>query len=139
MEITERHHKLSRPFYSVNIISKHCVKSVQIRSFFWSAHSHVRTEYVSLIWFVFCCIQSEYSKIKARENSVFGHFSRSESSDWIMNDFLVCVTFCCQEMVISCSNSCILEVDRDVPVSFTKNLQIRDHAFPTPPSGRNRK
>ena len=40
----------------------HCVKSVQIRSFFWS---------------VFSCIQSEYRKIRTRKNSVFGHFSCS--------------------------------------------------------------
>ena len=36
-------------------IDLHCVKSVQIRSFFWS---------------VFACIWT-------RKNSVFGHFSRS--------------------------------------------------------------
>ena len=35
----------------------HCVKSVQIRSFFWS----------------------EYRKIRSRKNSVFAHFSRSAS------------------------------------------------------------
>ena len=40
----------------------HCVKSVQIRSYFWS---------------VFSCIQPEYRKIRSRNNSVFGHFSRS--------------------------------------------------------------
>ena len=39
----------------------HCVKSVQIRSYFWS---------------VFSCIQSEYRKIRTTNNSVFGHFSR---------------------------------------------------------------
>ena len=38
------------------------VKSVQIRSFFWS---------------VFSCIQPEYGKIRTRKNSVFGNFSRS--------------------------------------------------------------
>ena len=38
----------------------HCVKSVQIRSYLWSA---------------FSCIQSEYRKIRTRNNSVFGHFS----------------------------------------------------------------
>ena len=38
--------------------------SVQIRSYFWS---------------VFSYIQSEYRKIPTRNNSVFGHFSRSES------------------------------------------------------------
>ena len=41
----------------------HCVKSVQIQSFFW---------------FVFSCIRSEYRKIRTRKNSVFGHLSRSD-------------------------------------------------------------
>ena len=40
----------------------HYVKSVQIWSYFWS---------------VFSCIQSEYRKIRNRNNSVFGHFTRS--------------------------------------------------------------
>ena len=40
----------------------HCVKSVQIRSFFW---------------FIFSCIRTEYSKMRTRKYSVFGHFSRS--------------------------------------------------------------
>ena len=44
--------------------SKHCVKSVQIRSNFWS---------------VLSCIQSKYRKIRIKNNSVFGHFSRSEN------------------------------------------------------------
>ena len=50
--------------YSENKILKkniHCVKSVQIRSYFWS---------------VFSCIQSEYRKIRTRNNSLFGYFSR---------------------------------------------------------------
>ena len=42
----------------------HCVKSVQIRSFFWSVFTYIRTE-----------IQMQ--KIRSRKNSVFGHFSRS--------------------------------------------------------------
>ena len=42
--------------------NSHCVKSVQIRSFFWS---------------VFSCIRTEYRKIRIRKNSLFGHFSRS--------------------------------------------------------------
>ena len=48
----------------VYILSPHCVKSVQIRSFFRSAFSR---------------IQSEYGKIRTRKNSVFGHFSHSAS------------------------------------------------------------
>ena len=42
--------------------SLHCMKSVQIRCFFWP---------------VFSCIQSGYRKIQIRKSSVFGHFSRS--------------------------------------------------------------
>ena len=38
----------------------HCVKSVQIQSFFWS---------------IFSCIQSKYGKIRTRKNSIFGYFS----------------------------------------------------------------
>ena len=39
----------------------HGGKSVQIQSYFWS---------------VFSCIRTEYRKIRTRNNSVFGHFSR---------------------------------------------------------------
>ena len=49
-------------------ISVHCVKSVQIQSYFWSIFSCNGTN---------LRIQSEYRKIQARNNSVFGHFSRS--------------------------------------------------------------
>ena len=45
-------------------VHKHCMKCVQIQSYFWS---------------VFSCIQSEYRKIRTRNNSAFKHFSRSES------------------------------------------------------------
>ena len=38
----------------------YCVNSVQIRIFFWSIFSHIRTE---------------YGKIRTRKNSVLGHFS----------------------------------------------------------------
>ena len=46
-------------------------KSVQIRSFFWSVFSCIRTE-------VNLRIQSEYGKIRTRKNFVFRHFSRSD-------------------------------------------------------------
>ena len=45
--------------------NQHCMKSVQIRSFFWS---------------VFFCIQSKYRKMRTRKCSVFGQFSRSAST-----------------------------------------------------------
>ena len=48
----------------------HCMKSVQIRSYFWS---------------VFSCIQSKYRKIQTRNNSVFGHFSRSA---WLIKNII---------------------------------------------------
>ena len=51
------------------------VKSVQIRCYFWSVFSRIRTEYgVSLR------IEAEFGKIQTRNNSVFGNISRSASS-----------------------------------------------------------
>ena len=58
-------------FYTGVTVSKyspeksHCVKSVQMRSFFWSVFSYIWTK---------------YRKIQTRKSSVFGHFSRSEYS-----------------------------------------------------------
>ena len=50
---------------SISISSAlHCVKRVQIWSFFWSMLS---------------CIRTEYKKIRTRKNSAFGHFPRSVS------------------------------------------------------------
>ena len=52
-------------FCAVSVICRfiHCMKNVQIWSFFWS---------------VFFCIQSEYSKIRTRKCSAFGYFSGSD-------------------------------------------------------------
>ena len=56
-------------------LQKHCAKSVQIGSYFWSIFSRSRTEYGEIF---LVRIQSECGKIRTRNNSVFGHFSRSE-------------------------------------------------------------
>ena len=48
----------------VDFLIKHCLKSVQIWRFFWSACS---------------CIRTEYWKIQTKKTSVFGHFSGSEN------------------------------------------------------------
>ena len=48
--------------YHTTLAIFYCVKSVKIRSYFWS---------------VFSCIRIEYKKIRTRNNSVFGHFSCS--------------------------------------------------------------
>ena len=58
---TKSFHNCTYDKVAFNLIF-HCVKSAQMRSFFWS---------------VFCCSQSEYRKIRTRKNSVFGHFSHS--------------------------------------------------------------
>ena len=50
----------------------HCMKSVQIQSYFWSVFSCIWIEYEDLR-----SIQSEYRKIRTRNNSVFGDFSHS--------------------------------------------------------------
>ena len=54
------------PYFSSKhktFVITHCVKSVQIRSYFWS---------------VFSCIQSEYREIQTINNSMFGHFLRGD-------------------------------------------------------------
>ena len=65
--------KLWRLVMSVN----HGIKSVQIRSFFWSVFSRIPTEYgdLSNTEFFLVRIQSEYRKILTRKNSFFGRFS----------------------------------------------------------------
>ena len=68
------------------ICNYHCVKSVQIRSFFWSVFcciqfSRIRPEYGkirSVSPYSVRCGKIEYMKIRTIKNSVFGHFSRSE-------------------------------------------------------------
>ena len=52
-------------------LHSHCVKSVRIRSFFWSVFSCIRPGYGDLL------CKSEYRKMRTRKNSVFGHFSCS--------------------------------------------------------------
>ena len=53
----------------------HCEKSVQIRSYFWYLFSCIRTEYGEILRI--SPFQSECGKIPTRNNSLFGHFSRS--------------------------------------------------------------
>ena len=81
----------SRNYFSnFDFFAAHCLKSVQIQSFFWSVFSCIRTEYS--LYFPYSeyssyslysrsiqsisSIQSEYRKIRTRKNSIFGHFSR---------------------------------------------------------------
>ena len=53
-------------FVNVNLMEfRHCVKSVQIWSIFWS---------------VFSCIQTEYSKIRTRKYSIIGLVSKTVTS-----------------------------------------------------------
>ena len=53
----------------------HCVKNVQIQSFFWS---------------VFSCIRTEYRKIRTRRKSVFEHFSHS-NYEWNIKNIIVII------------------------------------------------
>ena len=52
---------------------------VQIRSFFWSVFSRIRTEYRKR-YFASLRIHSECGKIRTRKNYVFGHISHSVQS-----------------------------------------------------------
>ena len=68
--------KITRIASKGTLKDRHCVKCVQIRSFFWFVFSGIWTENgVSLR------IQSEFGKIRTRKNSAFGHFSRSAQID----------------------------------------------------------
>ena len=50
------------------------VKSIQVERFFWSVFSRIQAEYGKIE--VSLRIQSEWNgKIRARKNSVFGHFN----------------------------------------------------------------
>ena len=64
------------------VLKKHCVKTKNIRSFFWSVFSSIWTEYVNLR------IKSEYREIRTIKNPVFGHFSRSEHYQLLASDSL---------------------------------------------------
>ena len=76
---------LITPFDSCNL---HCVKSIQKQSYFWFVFSCIRIEYKR--YFVSLRIQSECKKIRTRNNSVFGHFSRSA---YLINPFVFNVPF----------------------------------------------
>ena len=63
----------------------YCVKSLPIRSFFWSVFSCIRTEYRDLL--------RKYRKIRTRKNCVFGHFHAAiimrASRDHLQISFLI--------------------------------------------------
>ena len=61
-----------------DFFKRHCVKSVQLLIYFWSVFSCIWTEYRNMR------IQSEYRKKRTRNNSVFGHFPRSEGVHLIL-------------------------------------------------------
>ena len=85
------------------IFQLHCVKSVQIRSFFWSEFSRIWTEYER--YGVSLRIQSKCSKIQTSKNSVFGHFSRSAhtfNSCFSENELTWYSFFLSKEMIFSC-------------------------------------
>ena len=59
------------------IAVKHCVKSVQIRSFFWSLFIRIRTEYGEILRI--SLYSARIWENTDQKNLVFGHFSLSES------------------------------------------------------------
>ena len=66
----------------------HCLKSLQIRSYFWSLFPRIRTEYGEIRSIeVSLRIQSECGKIRTRNNSVWGDFSRSVRASNSNNSF----------------------------------------------------
>ena len=66
---------ISRLANMQDCFKSHCVKSVQIRIYFWSVFLCIWSEYGEIIS---PRIQSEYIKIRTRNNFVFRHFSPSK-------------------------------------------------------------
>ena len=62
---------------SIFVRNFHCSKNVQIRSFFWSVFSRIRTKYRDSRGKPSYSVK--YGKLRSRKNSVFGHFSCSTS------------------------------------------------------------
>ena len=80
---------LNGKFIQRHHISLHCLKGVQIRSFFWAVFSRIQTEYGEIglnteRYGVTLRIQSECRKIQPKKNSISGHFL---CSDWFCNIF----------------------------------------------------
>ena len=61
--------------FRIKTFLSHCVKSVQIQSFFWSIFSRIRTTYG----------ENSVKNLRTRKKPAFGHFSRSVS----FNAFLI--------------------------------------------------
>ena len=99
----------------------YCVKSVEMRSYFWSE---------------FSCIQSECRKIWTRNNSVFGHFSRSYNNKELINNmfrfspsydnnFCICKT--CGTQIQKNKIKCQTVCNKLNAYNFQKDLT---HSFP---------
>ena len=66
------------------------VKIVQIRSYFWSVFSCIGAEYGDIRKFTIYAnrrIHSECRKLRARNNSLFGHFSRTNICFCVLFDY----------------------------------------------------
>ena len=109
---------------------KHYVKSVQIRSFFCSVFSRIRTEYGEILQEN--AGKYECGKIRTRKNSIFKHFSDTENvqrmaSKWLQQSFfyrtLLGDCFCSIHVLI-CSQS--LEKFASWTVKLEKVIHLRE-------------
>ena len=113
------------------------MKSVQIRSFFWSVFSCIRTEYslyspyseyspyspYSRSIRSISSIQSEYRKIRTRENSAFGHFSRI-GKNLIRKSFL---NYLCGSSLFKYPHDIFLAQKFDYVWSWSYNTMASDY------------
>ena len=79
----------------------------------------------------YSCIQSEYRKIRTRENSVFGHFSRSESLwkyNYLINFFSWNISLLLTKIISNCLPTCSLFTATKIngkKISYKINLLIK--------------
>ena len=89
--------------------NSHCVKIVQIRRYFWS---------------IFSCIRTEYRKIQTRNNSVFGHFSRSVIGIELLKEYKSIVNGLIK--TISDKTSHKLHITKTLKKDFFTNILLQD-------------
>ena len=90
--LSETHGDIPVMFIFSFVDFSHCVKSVQIQSYFWS---------------IFFCIRTEYRKIPTRNNYVFRHFSRSVNVafyDNVSTDYFLRFLVSLKDNIASISN-----------------------------------
>ena len=112
-----------------HIYNPHCVKSVQMRSFFWSVLSRIWNEYGDLLR-----IQSKCRKIRTRKNSVFAQFSLSACQTSMTIDHFAEIVYGQKPLIIFLKSSVIYVRQSSKYASLWRNYAFKFSRFRKKPS-----